>query len=60
MEQPDYAEEIRAIAKVFGVAGDAVVTFERDGRPPVRLPLEDLLKRLERPAAKQQRLFDPE
>jgi hypothetical protein len=53
------AEEIRAIARIFGIAGAAVVTFQKKGRYPVRLPLNELLNRLDDPPPERQtKLFD--
>jgi hypothetical protein len=48
------AAEIRAIVAAFAVAGDAVVTLQKEGRNPVRLRLDELLNGLEHPMPERQ------
>jgi len=54
------AAEIRAFAAAFHIAGDAVVTFRREGCSPETVRLDDLLKRLEYRRPEQLSLFAAE
>jgi hypothetical protein len=45
---------LRAAAEIFGVPGDAIVKVKREGGKEVSIRLEDLLRRMERKAAKDE------
>jgi len=42
------ASILRAVAQQFKIAADAIVTVQREGGQPVRIRLDELLRRMER------------
>lgn len=52
----DDAEKIRYFAERFRIAGNALVTFQKQGERPVRVRLDELLRIL---GKKQPGLFEP-